>query len=81
MHGSQGISWMHLITGKILDCGVLISNGCVFPGLLFRISHLFSHSAGTQTSLPSDWAICLPEIFPEKMAADASAISRASPAE
>ncbi len=80
-HGLQGISCMQCSTGKTPVRRSGISSGSVGPGRDFSTSAVRCHSGGTSpTSRPRRRAISSPRMRPVNMAAEASAISSASPA-
>ncbi len=81
VHGSQGISWLQWMTGKTPASGTGVLSGAVAPGRDLRMSAVLYHSGEiSPTSRPRARATSRPRILPEKMAAEASAISSASPA-
>ena len=80
VQGLQGISWAQWKTGKQPCSAAGMSSRMVMPGRDLSTSAVRCHSGGTSpTSRPIARAISSPRIRPVNIAADASAISSASP--
>ena len=81
VHGLQGTSWKQWKTGKTPVSLAAVRGARRCPGRDFSTVAFSSHSCGTSPAYtPRCRAIFSPSILPVNMAAEASAISWASPA-
>ncbi len=81
LHGLHGISCAQWRMGKTPSSHGGMFSSPIFPGFDLRISAVCDQSFGISSSVTlRSRAIIRPLILPEKIAADASAISSASPA-